>query len=713
MQVATPGKNLSTSWSAVFITRLHRYKALFLRRWWIPVLTTCLGLFVEAFLIYQMPPSYLSASKMMLAGKLNIAQGAVYSEDSVNFYGTQIQLMQSAEVKHSAESLVRSAHPELQSVPVEITVLQKPRTSIFDLAAVGSAPEYTQAYLNAVMQKYLDFKRGMREDRGHELTTGITEQLIQVEKDLRNGEDEMLEFQKQNNIGFIQEQGNSAAQYLVKLNQQYAQLKTEYDLLNLLDLDQNLDRAQNKTEAASGQGSDNQGMPFSDVGPEGDYLKAKQQIQLLKAERETLAKDLRPNHPKILKLNDEITKQDKLIQLFRADTLEKLKTRRESIGKQMENLQANIKEWEAKALDLSQRLAQFNRIKGKVDRLKTLYDRLTNNLKEIDVSQVVGGEDQVSIMEMATPPVSVRPGLIKSLLIGFGIGALAGLAILLLLDRIDDRMASFSEFQHHFSENVLGQIPKEKAKGKIDLLQPDDARHVFAESYRNIRSSIFFMPYDGPRPKSFLVTSAVPSEGKSTVSANLAITMALSGARTLLIDCDLRRGALREAFGISSKIGFCEVLKQEVNWREVIVPTAYPTLFILPRGKTLSQPSEHLLRDSTDALLKEIYQHYDYIIIDSSPVLAADDTTSLAPKIDATIFVVRLSYTSALLTKKGLELLYDRQVNIPGVILNFVDTSLPEYYYYQYAEYYNTPPSLPEGEQVAARHEQAKQPQPS
>ena len=710
MQVATVGKNLSTSWSAAFITRLHRYKALFLRRWWIPVLTTCLGLFVEAFLIYQMPPSYLSASKMMLAGKLNIAQGAVYSEDSVNFYGTQIQLMQSAEVKHSAESLVRSAHPELQSVPVEITVLQKPRTSIFDLAAVGSAPEYTQAYLNAVMQKYLDFKRGMREDRGHEITTGITEQLIQVEKDLRNGEDEMLEFQKQNNIGFIQEQGNSAAQYLVKLNQQYAQLKTEYDLLNLLDLDQNLDRAQNKTEAASGQGSDNQGMPFSDVGPEGDYLKAKQQIQLLKAERETLAKDLRPNHPKILKLNDEITKQDKLIQLFRADTLEKLKTRRESIGKQMENLQANIKEWEAKALDLSQRLAQFNRIKGKVDRLKTLYDRLTNNLKEIDVSQVVGGEDQVSIMEMATPPVSVRPGVIKSLLIGFGIGVLAGLAILVLLDRIDDRMASFSEFQHHFSENILGQIPKEKTKDKVDLLQPDDARHVFAESYRNIRSSIFFMPYDGPRPKSFLVTSAVPSEGKSTISANLAITMALSGARTLLIDCDLRRGALREAFGISSKIGFSEVLKQEVNWREVVVPTAYETLFVLPRGKTLSQPSEQLLRDSTEALFKELYQHYDYVIIDSSPVLAVDDTTSIAPKIDATIFVVRLSYTSARLTKKALELLYGRQVNIPGVILNFVDTSLPEYYYYQYSEYYSTPTSVPDGEAVAPVRRQRSKP---
>src|SRR6266851_2085416 len=703
MQAATAGKNLSTSWSTAFITRLHRYKSLFLRRWWIPVLTICLGLFVEAFLIYQTPPSYQSTSKMMMAGKLNIAQGAVYSEDAVNFYGTQIQLMQSAEVRRSAESLVRSAHPELQPVPVEIAVVQRPRTSIFELSAIVRTPDYTQAYLNAVMQKYLDFKKGMREDQGHNVTTAITEQLIQTEKDLRNAEDEMLEFQKENNNGFLQEEGNSAAAYLVRLNQQYAQLKTEHELLKLLDLDQNLDRAQAKPEPSPGaQAAGDTGMPFSDVGPEGDYLKAKQAVQLLKADRDTLAQDLRPKHPKIIKLNDQIAKQENLIKLFRADTVEKLETRQQSIGKQMENLQTNIKEWEAKALDLSQRLAQFNRIKGKVDRLKTLYDRLTTNLKDIDVSQVTGSEDQVSIMEMATPPISVRPGLIKSLLIGFGIGALAGLAILILLDRIDDRMASFSEFQHHFSENILGQIPKEKTTGKVDLLQPDDARHVFAESYRNIRSSLFFMPYDGPRPKSFLVTSAVPSEGKSTVSANLAITMALSGARTLLIDCDLRRGALREAFGISSKIGFSEVLKQEVNWREVVVPTAYETLFVLPRGKTLSQPSEHLLRESTEALLKEIYQYYDYVIIDSSPVLAADDTTSLAPKIDATLFVVRLSYTSARLTKKALELLYNRQVNVAGMILNFVDTSLPEYYYYQYSEYYNTPALTKEPENLAA-----------
>src|SRR5436190_17303838 len=120
------------SLTTALVTRLHRYKALLLRRWWIPVLTICLGLFVEAFLSYQTPPKFYSASKMILAGKLNISQGAVYSEDTVNFYGTQIQLMQSAEVKREAEALVRSSHPELAPVKVDLTIVQKPRTSIFE-----------------------------------------------------------------------------------------------------------------------------------------------------------------------------------------------------------------------------------------------------------------------------------------------------------------------------------------------------------------------------------------------------------------------------------------------------------------------------------------------------------------------------------------------------------------------------------------------------
>src|SRR5678815_1261090 len=294
MQNPPTERSSPASITTSIVTRLHRYKALLLRRWWILLLTTCLGLFVGAWMIYQAPNAFLSSSKMMVAGKLNLAQNAVYSEDTNNFYGTQIQLMQSDEVRTGAEALVRAKHPELPSVKVTLSVTQRPRTSIFELEAVSRASDYTQAYLNAVMQKYLDVKKSMRADQGSHVSTAITAQLIQIEKDLRNGEDEMLEFQKEHNIGFIQEEGNSAAAYLVKLNQEYARLKTEFDLLRMLDLDQNLDRQQaapKASELAAGSSPTEDNMSFAEFGPEGEYLKARSAAQLLKAERDTLSKD--------------------------------------------------------------------------------------------------------------------------------------------------------------------------------------------------------------------------------------------------------------------------------------------------------------------------------------------------------------------------------------------------------------------------------------
>src|SRR5438046_1465054 len=155
--MANPGLERSSAASITtsLITRLHRYKALLLRRWWVPLLTTCLGVFVGAWVIFQAPNAFLSTSKMMVAGKLNLGQNTVYSEDSNNFYGTQIQLMESDETRQGAEALVRATHPELPPVKVRLSVSQKPRTSIFELEAIGASPEYTRAYLDAVMQKYL------------------------------------------------------------------------------------------------------------------------------------------------------------------------------------------------------------------------------------------------------------------------------------------------------------------------------------------------------------------------------------------------------------------------------------------------------------------------------------------------------------------------------------------------------------------------------
>jgi capsular exopolysaccharide synthesis family protein len=295
-------------------------------------------------------------------------------------------------------------------------------------------------------------------------------------------------------------------------------------------------------------------------------------------------------------------------------------------------------------------------------------------------------------MAKASPAIHEVEEPWMPLAIGLIAGLAAGIIILLLFDRLDDRMNSFSEFQSLFpNEPILGQVPDQRRKGDVALLKANDDRHLYAEAFRNLRSSILFKKWNGKSPKTILVTSAVPNEGKTTVTSNLAITMALAGARVLLADCDLRRGGVNELFKLPVSPGLSEVLRGKTHWRDAVQETNVRNLELLTRGEVFDQTSEMLLSRTTDEILREMSEEYDYVIFDSAPVLVADDTASFAPKLDTVLFVVRMSSTMARLTSKALELLYNRQVPMGGVILNRSSSSLKEYTYYNYASYYYTP----------------------
>ena len=504
----------------------------------------------------------------------------------------------------------------------------------------------------------------------------------------------MLAFQKKNNIGFLQEEGNSAATYLAGLNRQMADLKTENQLLSLLDLDQTLDRNQKKE--AAGQDSKNpterKDPAVGSSGPETDYLQAKQAVEVLKIKRTDMAKVLRPKHPDMVQLEQEISHQESLIETFRNRTLDQLKSRRESISLQIQNLDGIIKEWETKALDLSQRMAEYNNIKSKSERAKVEREKLMTNLRSLDMNKNVD-QDVVSISDPATVATAIRMGMVRSIILGAGFGLVLGIGVLFICDQIDDRISSFPEFQSYFQEPALTQVPKEKGgTGEVLPLQNNDPRHAFVESFRALRSSIYYLPVEGTRPKVFLITSGVPNEGKSTVATNLAITLSFAGAKTLLIDADLRRGYLQDKFGLKCEVGLSQILRGEATLAETIRPTGYENLSLVPRGAVMEHPGEKFLSKITDDLLKSIYNDYDYIVIDSAPVLVADDTTSLAPKVDAVIFVVRFSYSSARNCNEGLDCLRKRGANIIGLVCNDVDIESHNryysYYYSKYTDYY-------------------------
>ncbi|MBU3664534.1 MAG: polysaccharide biosynthesis tyrosine autokinase [Chthoniobacterales bacterium] len=685
--ITTPAGAQQHERAEILQLTFQRYKYMLQNWWWIPLLTTAIGLGLQAWMVLSAPPQYQSNGRLMVSGKIALPEGAVYNEEAANFFGTQLELLQSSEVARRADARVMALNPNLEKVPVKLFASILPKTSIFAVSAQGLQPQQTKAYLDAVMDEYIAYRKSMRSDKSDVTLSAITDQVVDLEKNLRKAEDELLNWQKENNVVFLQEEGNSAGTYLAQLNRQLANLNTEYQLLETLSLEQNLER-QNRVEAMAKNEPESMNSIMRGFGPAADYLKARQELQLLRAQLVEMGVNLKPRHPKMAELSQRIAMQERLMEIFQGQTKEQFASQMDSLRVQIKNIQASVKEWEVKALDLSRRLGEYERLKSKVERLKGLYEKLLASVQSVDVNRNID-QDVVMVMEYGTPPSVVRPDLGRALLMG-GLGGFAvGLGILLLIGKLDDRYISVSELEAHSELDVVGLIPRLKAS-EMQVLETNDKRHILVESFRNIRSSILFMPAGDYNPKSFLVSSAIPGEGKSTLAMDLAVTMALAGSKTLLVDADLRRGRLNRHFAVQSEPGLAEILKEQSTYEKAVVSTQIPNLSFIPRGKALAAGTEPVPSANFSKLVSQLHDRYDYIIIDSCPVLAADDSSAMAPLVDAVFFVVRARFTSARLFIRSLKLLAVRGVNVRGLIYNCAEMGSSDYPYYQYKEYHRT-----------------------
>jgi len=677
----------AASWWYLIHTKLYRYRALLRKYWWMVLFTTCAGMAVGAWMLAHQQVVYVSTGRIMASGKINLPEGVTYTEEMNLFISTQRELMQDEAVRQRAANLVRSNNPELTPCPITLFVAPLPQTSIFNLSAMGTEPQYPQKFLDALMHEYIATRREMRTEKSEDAESSIEDEISRVQADVRKEEEKLVTFQRENNVGFLEQGGNSAGAYLAKLNTQLAELKKEAQLLDLFQLDQKI--AADESHAGDKSGERN---PRLTGQPEIEYTHARQQIEVLKSERAEYAKDLRPKHPIMVELDRQIAQQQQLIDAFRKQSAEDLQHRREATRLEIENLEKAIKEWEAKALDLSQRLAEYGSLQANVTRTRAQLESLSRSKGNVEINRNVD-QDVISIRQRASSALPQKPGAVKTVGTGIGLGLFLGLMLLVLIDQLDDRVASYTEFQSYFRERVFAQIPHSPSDGRSDspaILMPEDERHAFAEAFRSLRSSIAFLPVQGAPPKVILITSAVPNEGKSTVAVNFAITLALAGSRVLLVDGDLRRGELHRSFGLTNDAGFGDVLAGRKALDEAIQLTLVPGLELLSRGRGVPNPGELYLGKSADEFLKTVHAEFDYVVLDSSPVMAADDTTSLAPKADAAVFVFRFTSSSTRASRKALELLRERQTNVIGIVCNDVSEAMQDYYYYRYPDYYAT-----------------------
>lgn len=638
---------------------------------------------------------------------------------------------------------------------VKIEVAQAPKSTVFDIAATSSDPAYTTGYLNALMNQYLEYKKAVRKEVSGGTLASISSQVLRLETELKSEQDALAAFQRTNNLAILQEEGTVSGGYLARLKTQLSDFQLEDRLLQastadqekavsrnskvteykrLCDLLETLSKRQKELlvqfapenswvvqindQIASNEKlkakleADNPGLASMKMS--GDYsltlarlatpdsqssstqssdrLTADRELEGMKILRERLGKYLKPKHPKMVKLDGEIDRAQKLLDVFRRQTQEQLAASRFALALKIDNILNSIKEWEGKVTEANDRIAEAEHLKQNVARSQSLYDRLVVLLENVDIGRTID-QETLSILQPASLAMRSYKSDLTSAALAIFFGLAVGIGIVFLVEVRDDRVISINEVSEKIGENIVGQLPEitgPAGNARLPLVELDDPRYMYAESYRNLRSAILFMHTNGgPRPKVILITSALPYEGKSTVAANLARTLAMGGSRVVLIDCDLRRGQLHELMGMQRVPGLPELLRKPSDLDQVLQTNCMPNLTFISRGNQTRGTGEVFLTPDFDQLLGRLREQFDYVLIDSSPVFAADDAGTIAPKADGTILVVRSSVSRTRAVREALESLYQRQAKILGIIFNGANISSGSYHQYNYAEYYS------------------------
>ena len=436
----------------------------------------------------------------------------------------------------------------------------------------------------------------------------------------------------------------------------------------------------------------------------------RERYRQLASEREALATRYGSAHPQIEAVDTQIealraqTRReiDGLIQSAEADLRE---VQRVETG-----LRGVLGEANTAGLELNLREIEYERLNRARENHAKLYGILLARTTETDLTRALR-VSYVRIVDRAMPPeVPVSPRIKLNVTVGILAGLLLGLAAAIFASRLD-RSVRTVEDAESVGLTILGVLPRIDATGGTqpyagrgrprkhvanpaltthkDLVVHTHPKSAVAECCRTIRTNLAFMSTESPK-QTMVVTSASPREGKTTVATSLAIALAQSGRKTLLVDTDLRRPRVHRIFGVGSQKGVTSILLGQSRLEEAVLPTDVPGLSVLPCGPIPPNPSELLHTTGFRDLLKTVAQTFDSVILDSPPLAAVTDAAIIAPQVDGVILVIQSRKTTRDALRSSLRQVADVHATLLGGVLNDVDLSARRYGYgrYQYHYYY-------------------------
>ncbi len=396
---------------------------------------------------------------------------------------------------------------------------------------------------------------------------------------------------------------------------------------------------------------------------------------------------LREDNPQVQAISQQITQGHVALAQAATAELQSLRQRDEVTANKIQELRGQLSGF----ADTQTRIARINLT---ATTLTETARWLQGQFQLVQMQEASLGP-YVSILDGATPAIAVGSSLKQKLMLGVLVGLLLGVAGAFFLEYLDQTIKTAADVERVLGAPVLGQIPADRAvqairNGKhvrlatLTDLPPDSPP---LEAYRALRTNVTFVGAE--RPVQFIViTSPSPGEGKSTTAANLAMALGQSGTRTLLVDGDLRRPQQHRAFRLDAEPGLTDLLLGDASIREVIRPDVHDNLDLLPSGRVPPNPSELLGSDAMSRLVAELRKEYEYIILDTAPVLPVTDAVVASAQADATIVVMRSGETEEVAARRAFELVHRVRARVAGVVLNGVSARYDHNYaYYSYGGY--------------------------
>ncbi len=415
-------------------------------------------------------------------------------------------------------------------------------------------------------------------------------------------------------------------------------------------------------------------------------------IIALDSELKELETRLGEDHPRIKTLTAQKQAMVEMFNIrygslwFEDESIDLPQIYRLAISEQIHTLTAKINSFNEKYTiekDLAKKLEVHEialaEAQDQIDDLQTLYTEIVSKLKDVDLSTDSEGYDY-QILQSASLAEQSDPNIIKVMAIACFLGLLSGAGLGYLVDIADKTFRTPTEITQHLQMPLIGHIPvlslrkkKDAAASVVDVSAVTFHRpkSKSAEAFRAIRTSLFFSTR-GQQHQVIQVTSPTPGDGKSTITSNLAISLAQSGKNVLIVDSDLRRPRLHKVFGETSDVGFAQILSGEADPQEAILETEIEGLSFMPCGTRPANPAELLTSPRLADVIDWMRDQYDFVIIDTPPLLAVTDPCAVAARVDGVIMALRIKKNVRLSADRAREILSSINGNVIGVVVNGV-----------------------------------------